>query len=105
MDAPRVVVARAEPEPGLLRALPFALVAFLYVATWPFHHGLNNPNEMVRVYMTRAMVEHHTQVIERVIDEWGMVDDKAIRDGKLYSSKAPLQSLAGIPAYWLLRKL
>ncbi len=75
------------------------LVAFLYVATSPYHQGLNNPNEMVRVYMTRALVRDHTSVIDKVVNEWGGVDDKAIRDGKLYSSKAPLQSLAGVPIY------
>lgn len=89
---------------GSRRALelwPYALITFLYLATWPFHHGLNNPNEMVRVYMTKALVDHKTPVIDRVIAQWGGVDDKAIRDGRLYSSKAPLQSYAGIPGYWL----
>jgi len=75
------------------------LVGFLYVATWPFHNGLNNPNEMVRVYMTKAMVDDGTTAIDSVVRTWGGVDDKATRDGKLYSSKAPLQSLIGVPVY------
>jgi hypothetical protein len=60
---------------------------------------------MVRVYMSKAMAEAHTPAIDRVIMEWGPVDDKAVRDGKLYSSKAPLQSLLGVPAYILLRPI
>lgn len=96
-----------DERPSLARRLlggwPYALVTFLYFATWPFHHGLNNPNEMVRVYMTRAEVLHGSPVIDPVIREWGGVDDKAVRDGKLYSSKAPLQSLVGVPIYrWLI---
>jgi hypothetical protein len=83
----------------LIDLWPYALVAFLYFATWPFHHGLNNPNEMVRVYMTKALVDHGSPVIDPVIAVWGGVDDKAVREGKLYSSKAPLQSLIGVPAY------
>lgn len=80
---------------------PYALVAFLYLATSPYHAGLHNPNEMVRVYMTRAIVEHGTFAIDPVIREWRGVDDKAKRDGRLYSSKAPLQSLVGVPGYVL----
>lgn len=80
---------------------PYALIAFLYLATSPYHAGLNNPNEMVRVYMTRALAEEGSFEIDHVIRRWGMVDDKSIRDGKLYSSKAPLQSLVGVPAHVL----
>lgn len=84
---------------------PYGLIAFLYLATSPYHAGLNNPNEMVRVYMSKAMVEHDTMAIDAVVREWGGVDDKAIRDGKLYSSKAPLQSLIGAPAYAIAKPL
>jgi hypothetical protein len=91
------------PLRAVLGAWPYLLVAYLYFATWPFHHGLNNPNEMVRVYMSRAMALHGDPVIDPVIREWGGVDDKAIRDGRLYSSKAPLQSLIGAPIHrWLV---
>ena len=78
---------------------PYLLIAALYTITSPYHQGLNNPNEMVRVYMSKAWVDTGRFVIDPVIREWGMVDDKAVRDGELYSSKAPLQSLVGIPAY------
>jgi hypothetical protein len=83
----------------VFRFWPYALVAYLYLATTPYHAGLNNPNEMVRLYMSAAYVEHGSLDIDPEIRRWGGVDDKAIRDGKLYSSKAPLQSLIGIPAY------
>lgn len=83
----------------VVRIWPYALVAWLYLATSPYHAGLNNPNEMVRFYMSAAWVEHGSFDIDPEIRRWGGVDDKAIRDGKLYSSKAPLQSLIGVPAY------
>jgi hypothetical protein len=84
---------------------PYALIALLFFATSPYHAGLNNPNEMVRVYMTKAIVDHDTMDIDQVVREWGGVDDKAIRDGKLYSSKAPLHSLLGVPAYQVAKPL
>lgn len=90
---------------GLRRAWPYLLIAWLYVATSPYHRGLNNPNEMVRVYMSVAAVEDGTLAIDPVIRRWGMVDDKAVRDGALYSSKAPLQSLVGVPAYLVAKPL
>lgn len=93
----------SERASALARAWPYALILFSYVATSPYHQGLNNPNEMVRVYMTKAMVDHRTMAIDGVIQEWGPVDDKAQRDGKLYSSKAPLQSLIGVPVYMAMK--
>lgn len=93
----------------LLRRLaalwPYALVAFLYLATSPFFAQINNPNEMVRVYASRAYVESHRFVINQVERDWGYVNDKAIRDGELYSGKAPLQTLIGIPIYAIAPKL
>ena len=83
----------------IARWWPYALILGLYTVTSPYHRGLNNPNEMVRVYMTKAWVETGRFAIGSVVREWGPVDDKAIRSGELYSSKAPLQSLVGIPAY------
>jgi hypothetical protein len=90
---------RARPWTRIARLWPYALIAFLYLATSPYHAGLNNPNEMVRVYMSRALAEDGTFAIDAVLRDWGPVDDKAIRDGKLYSSKAPLQSLLGAAIY------
>lgn len=98
--APPLVIAPVEePIPWAARLWPYLLIALLYGATSPYHQGLNNPNEMVRVYMSAAWIDHGNFVIDKVIGRWGMVDDKAIREGKLYSSKAPLQSVIGVPLY------
>lgn len=83
---------------------PYFLVGFLYVCTSPYHRGLNNPNEMVRIYMSKAMVDDGGPAINQVVAEWGGVDDKAVRADKLYSSKAPLQSLFGVPAYAMAKQ-
>ena len=51
--------------------------------------------------MSKAFVERGDFAIDNVVREWGNVNDKAIRNGVLYSSKAPLQSLLGIPIHAL----
>lgn len=86
------------------RLWPLLLVAFLYFATFPYHRGLNNPNEMTRVYLTVAIVDEGSFSIDGPVRRFGDVEDKALREGRLYSSKAPLQSLVGVPFYAAARQ-
>ncbi|MEO5766740.1 MAG: hypothetical protein ABIS92_00180 [Polyangia bacterium] len=81
------------------------LVALAYLSVWPYFERLNNPNENVRVWMTRAIVEHHTLAIDKVSTEWGYVNDKAVARGHVFSGKAPGTSLVGVPVLWLQTKL
>jgi hypothetical protein len=75
-----------------------AVVAAVMVSS-PLHDPLNNPNEGVRVFTVKAVVEHHTLAINDVTRAWGFIDDKAVRGGRLYQSKAPLVSLLAAAAY------
>jgi hypothetical protein len=75
-----------------------AVVAAVMVSS-PLHDPLNNPNEGVRVFTVKALVEQHTLAINDVTRAWGFIDDKAIRGGRLYQSKAPLVSLLAAAAY------
>jgi hypothetical protein len=86
-------------------ALSVALLAVLYLWVFPFHDVVRNPNENVRVYMTVAIVDDHTFAINRIEGAWGYVNDKAVRLGRLYSSKAPGTSYLGVPVYWALTRL
>jgi hypothetical protein len=106
------------------------LLALLLVASgWLFVYfdKLNNPNELVRVYMARAMLEHGTYAIgERravpggfrdggpVYSDWGYVNDMALVcddpraqppacSGKLYAGKAPGASFLAVPVMGALR--
>ncbi len=103
-------------------------LAWLYV--FPYHAHTNNPNENVRVYMTRAIVDSGSYAIGyrkltaggRTVDfgsvtkDWGYVNDRSLycteRDqrppdcaGALYSAKAPGTSLLGVPFYWAYKTL
>jgi len=79
------------------------VVATLIVS--PYYERLNNPNENVRVWATRAIVEHHVLDIDAVSREWGWVNDKAKTDRHLYSSKAPGVSFLGVPVLFVQTKL
>jgi hypothetical protein len=82
----------------------FALVAALYLLAFPYHPGLRSPNELCRLWQTRALVDHGTLGLNETIREFGMVGDLSRREGVLYPSKAPALSFAAVPIYWVLKK-
>jgi hypothetical protein len=86
-------------------ALSVVLLAVMYLWIFPYHSAVNNPNENVRIYMTVAVVDDGTFAINRIEQLWGYTNDKSIRDGRLYSSKAPGTSYLGVPFYWALTKI
>lgn len=106
--------------------LLFAILLFAYGWLFNWSESLNNPNEMVRVYTVRAMVEQHSYSIgtrdERgndsgpIYSQWGYVNDKALVcnnpaekpphcAGKLYPAKAPGVMFVGFFPHALLRGL
>ena len=84
------------------RAASAVLVA-LYVLLFPYHPGLRSPNELCRLWQTRALVEYGTLDINRALKDFGYVGDLSVKDGKYYPSKAPLLSFAAVPVYAVLR--
>ncbi|HEX2657449.1 MAG TPA: YbaK/EbsC family protein, partial [Polyangia bacterium] len=85
--------------------LVWLLVSLAYLVVAPYFPRINNPNENVRIWMTRAIVEEHTLALDGTCAAWGYVDDKATDHGRLYSSKAPGTSLLGVPVLWTQTKL
>jgi hypothetical protein len=81
----------------LRRHAAWFLVAAAYLMVSPYYESINNPNENVRVWATRAIVEHHVLDIDAVMREWGYVNDKAKNAHHVYSSKAPGVSFLGVP--------
>jgi hypothetical protein len=84
-------------ESVVRRHAVWACVALAYVLVFPYFPRLNNPNENVRVWSTRALVEHGTFALDAVEREWGEVSDRAVAGGKRISGKAPGTSLLGVP--------
>jgi len=116
------VSARSRTSSTVL-ALAVCGLAYLYSA--PYFPAINNPNENVRVQMTAAIVDFHTYRIDRIRERWGFTNDAACVDQgptgarmpcvsptppqgmerHLYSVKAPLGSVLGVPAYAALRAI
>ena len=110
---------RLRPGEGRLLLLLVVAYGWLFV----FFEKVNNPNELVRIYAARALVEDHTWSIGRrtrfgdtgpILQEWGYVNDKALVcddprlqppncEGRLFAAKAPGPSVLAAPVLWLLR--
>jgi hypothetical protein len=97
--------AAEEREPLLCRHAAWLLVTFAYFFVFPYYQRVNNPNENVRVWMTRAIVENHALNIDQVQREWGWVNDKATTGAHVYSSKAPGTSFLGVPVLFVQTKV
>jgi len=108
-------------RPGEGRLLLLLLLAYGWL--FVFFEKLNNPNELVRIYAGRALLEEHSWSIGRrtrfgdggpVYSSWGYVNDKALVcddpraqppacEGRLYAAKAPAASVLAVPVLAVLR--
>jgi len=61
-----------------------------------------NTNERIRAYLTMALVEDGTSVVDRQVAEYGLPLDRAEKDGHVYCDKVPGLSFMAIPAYVLI---
>jgi hypothetical protein len=93
------------PESPLRRHAAWLLVTIAYLFAFPYYERVNNPNENVRIWATRAIVEHGVLDIDRTQAEWGYVNDKAKNDKHIYSGKAPGASFLGVPVLFVHTKL
>ena len=96
---------RMEGESPFRRHVAWGLCCVAYLVVSPYFERLNNPNENVRVWATRAVVTHHVLHIDEVEREWGYVNDKAKNEHHVYSGKAPGASFVGVPVLWVHTKL
>jgi hypothetical protein len=112
--------------PTFPRQAGWALVLALYLLPFPYQPCLNSPNELCRLWLARALVDHGSWELNPTLREHGMVGDLSctaeLPDGTLrpcvgpdaprgqpairhyYPSKAPLLSLAAVPVYAALRE-
>jgi len=106
----------SSPLPRFWLAGLGAICTLAYLWLFNYSEPINNPNENVRVYMVRALAEHHTYEIARrttagdhgpIYDQWGYVNDKALTcddshaspqtcTGRIYAGKAPGMGFLGV---------
>src|SRR4029078_10842183 len=94
-----------EGELPFRRHVAWGLCCVAYLIASPYFERLNNPNENVRVWATRAVVTRHVLNLDDMEREWGYVNDKAKNAHHVYSGKAPGASFAGVPVLWVHTKL
>ena len=92
-------------ESPIRRHAAWGLACLALLVVSPYFERLNNPNENVRVWATRAVVQHHVLNIDQLQREWGYVNDKAKNEHHIYSGKAPGVSFLGVPVSWAHTKL
>lgn len=82
--------------------LPAAFI-WLYLYSFPYFPKIHSANELPRVYLTRAMVDHGTFAIDSGVARWGTTVDVSPAHGHFYSNKAPGSSFLAAPAYLALK--
>jgi hypothetical protein len=90
------------PRPGPIPlALGAVFLAQIYFFQW--HPGYPNPNEVIRIYLTRAIVEEGTFRVDGPVRRFGDVEDKAVFGGHIYCDKAPGLSFAAVVPFGMAR--
>lgn len=64
-----------------------------------------NTNERVRIYLTMALVEEGSVVLDRQVRRYGLPLDRAEREGRIYCDKAPGLSFLAVPSYLVVRAI
>ena len=76
-------------------------VLFVVLAAWfPYFEEIHSANELSRLYLAQAIVEDGTVSIDGPLKRLGNIGDKAIRDGRHYSDKAPGAAFWSVPVVW-----
>jgi hypothetical protein len=91
------------PTDGALPALRwwhFLLFAVVYLYAFPYFDRLRNANEMPRILMTKAMVDHGVFHLDQVQGELTNHTDTSVSpSGHIYPNKPPGPSLLAVPTY------
>jgi len=98
--SPRLPARPAEAALPALRWWHFLLFAVVYLYAFPYFDRLRNANEMPRVLMTKAMVDHGVFHLDKVQGELvNHTDTSVAPSGHIYPNKPPGPSLLAIPVY------
>lgn len=93
------------PAPNYRPTRPdLLLIAFLAVAlasVFPYFPEIRSANELSRLYLTLALVDDHTTSIDGPLTRYGDISDKAVREARYYSDKAPGMAFVALPFVWL----
>jgi hypothetical protein len=102
--APPLPARATEGALPALRWWHFLLFALIYLYAFPYFDRLRNANEMPRVLMTKAMVDHGVFHLDRLqVELVNHTDTSVSPSGHIYPNKPPGPSLLAIPVYALCK--
>jgi hypothetical protein len=102
MSMPQAKLGDLGTSPLFIAFAALLLVSHLYFKN-QFPKFIN-PNEASRLYTTLALVDDGSFAIDGPMKRYPPTQDKAEREGHIYSDKGPGVSVALAPIAWLLRK-
>jgi len=103
-ENPRPRGRRFEPTLPTLRWWHFLIFAVVYLYAFPYFDRLRNANEMPRILMTKAMVDHRVLYLDQVQGElFTHTDTSVAPSGHIYPNKPPGPSLLAVPIYALCK--
>ena len=87
-----------------IQRLGFPLLFILGVYAMPLASRLpaTNPNETARIELAASIAFWARLDITPAAEAYGVSEDVAFREGRMYSDKAPGLSLGGIPILWII---
>jgi len=100
----RVRARPLERARAWLRRYGFAAgVCLVLVYAFPYFPKIKSANELPRIYLTQAMVDHGTFQIDHGVAVIGKTADVSEWGGHYFSNKAPGSSMLAIPGYLVLK--
>jgi hypothetical protein len=81
---------------------PLMLIATLYVLPLAGSAFATNPNELARIELSASIAFLARLDLGSVVETYGLSEDVSIRDGKIYSDKAPGLSMIAAPMVWVI---
>jgi hypothetical protein len=81
---------------------PLLLVTALFILPIAGSPTATNPNEVIRVELAVAIAFWAQLDLGPAAEIYGLSEDFSVRDGKIYSDKAPGLSIASVPLVWIV---
>ncbi len=81
---------------------PLVLIVALYILPLAGSGIATNPNEVVRIELTASIALWARLDLGEAAAVYGLSEDVSMRDGKIFSDKAPGLSIAAVPALWIV---
>jgi hypothetical protein len=102
---PNSQISEAQTRRPWWVGLPILLVIALYFIPLSGAPADTNPNEVVRIELATSLAFWARFDLEDSAAIYGLSEDLSVRDGKIYSDKAPGLSIISAPVVWIVNPI